>query len=148
MLRQESFVQTHLVSIGWRWGSQYGGHDAGQMIMHTVANRVRCGWGSWLDVITNIPKYMAENEMPVLKFPSVWEPSFVKLLHVVDGIYDGSVVDKSNGALYWGDLTRIERPWFKDLIAAVNDPVASDGSDLSLRSHPIVANLNSLTFFR
>ena len=148
MLKQDDFCRAQLVCMGWRWGRLQGGHQAGEMVMHALANRTRCGWGSWLQVIQNVPKYMAENEMPALEFPSIWEPSFVKLLHTVDGIYDGSVPDKSAGALYWGDLQHIERPWFKDLIQATNPPIEEDGSGVCLRTHPVVANINSLTFFR
>lgn len=149
MLKQESYQQARLVEIGWRWASQYnGGHLAGQMVMHAMMNRTRCGWGSILENIDRIPQYMAEYEMPPLKHPSIWEPTFVKLLHAVDGIADGSAPDLSHGALYWGDLGHIERPWFQSLMSAVSPPIEEDGSGVSLRQHPIVANINSLTFFR
>ncbi len=149
LLKQDDLIKAQLVCMGWRWSQAYsGGHVAGELVMSTLANRTRCGWGSWLQVIDSVPKYMAENELPPLSFPSVWEPAFVKLLHSVDGIYDGSVPDKSKGALYWGELNKIERPWFKALIAATNPTIIEDGSGVELRQHPIVANINSLTFFR
>lgn len=155
MLKHDAYVQSKLVETGWRWSQAYGGgHIAGQMVMHVLANRVRAGWGSWLQVIDKIPLYMAENEMPVLTHPSIWEPSFVKLLQTVEGIHDGSVQDltKGNmwptgapggqiGALYWASLGNIQRQWFKDLIAA-EDVITG------LRQHPQVANINSLSFFR
>ena len=75
--------------------------------MHTLANRVRIGWGNYLQVIEGVPKFMAENELPDLHYPSLWEPAFVKLLHAVEGIFDGSVPDESSGALYWCDLNHI-----------------------------------------
>jgi hypothetical protein len=140
-LRQDDFCKTQLVMMGWRFGQSYsGGHLAGQMVMHALANRVRCGWGAWLQVIENVPTFMAENEMPPLKFPSIWEPMFVKLLHTVDGIYDGSVPDLTHGGLYWGDLSRIERPWFKaKIIQAVDEEGAAQ--------HKRVADMNSLSFW-
>ena len=113
--------KTKLVELAWSFGQSYtGGYLAGQMVMSTLSNRVRAGWGSWFEVIERVPFFMAENELPTIKYPGVWEGNFVKLLHVVDGVFDGSAVDLSKGALYWGDLTRIERPWFKDLIGAVH----------------------------
>jgi len=149
LLKQDDYVKGRLVEMGWRWCTKYnGGYMAGQMIMSTLANRVRCGWASWLETIDRIPQYMAENELPALKHPSVWEPTFVKLLHAVDGIYDGSAIDLSKGALFWGDLAHIERQWFKDLIAAKNPTIESDGSGQELRQHPMVANANSMYFFR
>lgn len=149
MLTQDNYIKGRLVSIGWRFGQSYaGGHIAGEMVMHVIANRVRCGWGAWLTVIDGVPKFMAENEMPEMKHPSVWEPAFVKLLHSVDGIFDGSVPDRSKGALYWGDLARIERPWFKkNVVQAVNPIIASDGSGLQLPQHRRVADMNSLSFW-
>ena len=116
MLRQDDFIKSKLVEIGWRFGKPYGGYKAGVLVMHTLANRVRVGWGSWLQVLDAVPKYMAENELPPMEYPSLWEPAFVKLLHAVEGIYDGSHLDDSHGALYWCDLSRIERPWFQEKI--------------------------------
>ena len=112
---------------------------AGQLVMHTLANRVRVGWGSWLQVIDTIPKYMAENEMPKLDHPSVWSPEFVKLLHTVEGVHEGSTPDLAKGALYWCDLNRIERPWFNEKIVQAEN----DGT----RVHRVVNNMNSLTFW-
>jgi len=85
---------------------------------------------------------MAENEMPGLTHPPIWEPSFMKLLHTADGIYEGSVKDLSNGAMYWGDLSRIERAWFKERIVDAINP------DTGMRQHPAVGNMNGLTFFK
>lgn len=149
MLKQDSYIQAKLVEMGWRWATTYnGGYLAGVLVMNTIANRVRCGHGSWLEVIDNIPKYMAENEMPAFKHPPIWENNFVKLLHAVDGVFDGSTSDLSKGALYWGDLAHIERPWFKSLITAVNPIIVEDGSGQNLRQHPLVSSVNSLSFFR
>jgi len=136
------------VEVGWRFSRSTGGPIAGQIIMNIVANRVRLGWGNWLQTIDSIPKYMAENEMPPLIHSTVWDPAFVKLLHAVDGIFDGSASDlsKSQGtgaiALYWGDLNRIERPWFREHILDAINP------DTGLRLHPIIGNIGPLSFFK
>ncbi|PWT75524.1 MAG: hypothetical protein C5B59_08580 [Bacteroidetes bacterium] len=141
MLRQDDYCKAKLVEMGWRWSKTYaGGHMAGQLVMHAIMNRVRCGWGTCLVVIDTIPKFMAENELPPLEHPAIWEPSFMKMLQAVDGIYDGSVPDMTNGALYWGELSHIGRDWFKAMIVAENPATG-------LRQHPQVANLNGLTFF-
>jgi hypothetical protein len=143
MLQQDKFGQAMLVDLGWRFGQSYGGgHLAGQLIMHTLMNRVRLGWGSVLQVIDTVPHSMAENEIPPQKYPSIWEPTFVKLLHTVEGIYDGSTPDLSKGALYWCDLNRIERPWFKEKIIDAVNPLTNE------KVHPHVADINSLWFFR
>ena len=142
MLKVEEMHKAKLVEIGWSFGQTYGGgYIPGQMVMSTLANRVRAGFGQWFDVINKIPAFMAENEIPPLVFPSLWDGSFIKLLHVVEGVYEGSATDLSKGALYWCDLNRIERPWFKEKIV---DALKDSGE----RQHPIVANMNSLSFFR
>lgn len=117
MLTQDNYIKGRLVDMGWRFGQSYsGGHVAGEMVMQAIANRVRLGWSSWLQAIDRIPLHMAENAIPDLQHPSIWEPNFVKLLHVVDGVFDGSIPDKSKGGVYWGDLAHIEREWFLEKI--------------------------------
>jgi hypothetical protein len=148
MLRQDDYFKSLLIQTAWRFTHQYGGHMAGQGVMHVLANRVRCGWGNWFQVIDGVPNFMAESELPPLKHPSVWEPGFVKMLHAVDGIFDGSLPDMNKSkitgqsALYWGDLKKIERPWFKEHIIDALDVTTG------MRQHPIVGNQGTLTFFR
>lgn len=153
-MRSEDLIKGQLVSYGWRFGQSYtGGHLAGQMVMHTIAERVRQGWGSWLQVLERLPNFMAENELPPLVYPSLWEPTFVKLLNAVDGVYDNSVPNPARGALYWADLNRVQRPWFKEkILGAMVPQEAAFYTDKALQqpygTHSIVANMNSLTFFR
>ena len=148
ILKQDDFIKSQLVSMGWRFGQSYsGGHIAAEMVMHAIANRVRIGWGSWLQVIEAIPQYMAENELPRLTFPSIWEPNFVKVLHAVDGVFDGSTPDKSKGALYWANLALIERPWFLEkIVRSVDTDEASP--KFGLPRHPRVADMNNLSFWK
>ena len=146
MLKQDAFIQSQLVCMGWRFGQAYaGGHMAGQMVMHCIANRVRVGWASWLNSIEHVPQFMAENELPPLVFPPLWEPSFVKLLHAVEGVMDGSAPDLTKGALYWGDLAKIERPWFRENIVQGLKP---NFEGVMIPHHERVANLNGLNFWR
>lgn len=112
--------------------------------MFTLANRVRVGWGSWLHVIDSVPKFMAENELPPVEHPSVWEPGFVKLLHSVDGIYDGSIPDKSKGALYWADLQSIERDWFREKVVQAKQ---EDDNGSLVPVHKRVVDMGSLSFW-
>jgi hypothetical protein len=119
--------------VGWRWGREYGGHLASCLIMSCLANRVKVGWGTWLEVLDRIPLYAAEIEMPT-GTPSIQETNFVRLLQEVEAIFDGSQ-DYSKGALYWCDTRRIETSFFKDKILYHED-------------HPRVMDMNTLVFFR
>jgi hypothetical protein len=122
------------VTVGYNYGKEYGGHLAACMIMNCVANRVRNGWGSWLEVIDSIPKYAAEEKV-FNKLPSIWDQNFIKLLTEVDGIYEGSAKDLSCGATYWCDTRKITRDWFLKEIVRSNNYEAS-------------ANMTSLTCYR
>lgn len=145
MLKQDDFVKANLVQMGWRFGQSYaGGHIAGEMIMQVLANRVRQGWGNWLQVIDRVPAFMAEREMPELKHPGIWEPNFIKLLHVVDGVFDSSIPDKSKGALYWGDLARIEQPWFLEKIVK---GTKENFEGVEIPAHQRVSSMNGLNFW-
>lgn len=66
--------------------------------------------------------------------PSIWEPTFVRLLHEVEPIYDGTQ-DHSKGALYWCDTRRVETPFFKEKILGAQD------------IHKRVAEMNTLACF-
>lgn len=133
MLRQDDYLKGQLVLTGWRWGKEYGGHLASCMIMSCLANRVRLGWGNWMEVLDGVPKFAATATMPTGS-PQVWEPQFVRLLHEVEGIYDNTQ-DHSKGALYWADTRDISTPFFKDKI--IGSP-----------EHPRVMEMNTLALFR
>ena len=135
MLRQDDMIKSQLVLYGWRAGHAYGGHLASTAIMGVIANRVKLGWGSWLDVIADIPSKSAVTEQS-LEMPQIWSPEFVRLLHTVEGVFDSSSPDLSCGAVYFADLARpITNPWFQEKIL----------SDLQM--HRRVADMSSLTFF-
>jgi hypothetical protein len=146
MLKQDDYVKGKLVELGWRYGQFYaGGHIAGEMVMQAIANRFRAGWGSWLQVIDRVPAFMAEKELPPLVHPGVWEPAFIKLLHVVDGVFDNSIQDKSNGGLYFGDLSIIEAPWFLEKIVQGKK---ENFEGVEIPAHQRVANMNGLNFWK
>lgn len=136
MLRQDDFQKSMLVLAAWRYGKEYGltGHLPSCMIMSCIHNRVRKGWGSVLDVIDNIPKYAATEEIPT-GTPAIWEPQFMRLLQEVEGVFGGTI-DHANGAVYWADTRKITTPFFLNKILPDKD------------GHPRVAEQNSLACWR
>jgi hypothetical protein len=131
-----------LLQASYRWTNQkikgddaYGGYIPCLMVAGTILNRTRCGWGSILEVISRIPKFAAEDEPPII-YPSIWEPSFIRLLHELPSQQDGSGTDYSKGALYWCDSRRITKDWFRTNILEQKD------------IHPCVANMNTLMLFK
>jgi len=91
MLRQDDFVSSLLALESWRQGKDFG-HQAVLMILGCLANRQRLGWGSYLEILKNVPKFSAVLEQPNRdEFPGIWDAAFIKILHSVDGLYGGSL---------------------------------------------------------
>lgn len=139
-VRQDDFLKSLLVLECWRQGKNFGNQQVPLMIMGCLANRQRLGWGSFLEVLTKLPKFAATLEQPNRnEVPDIWEPSFIKLLQGVDGVYDGSIPDPAMGGVYWADLSKgingITNPWFREKV--IESPL-----------HPAVANQGPLTIFR
>jgi len=88
------------------------------MIAGCMANRERLGWGKWGHIIQTVARYSAVTELPNRNaWPDLWEPNFIKLLHTIPGIVDGSAPDPAMGAIYWADLSQpITNPWFKERV--------------------------------
>lgn len=132
MLRQDDYVKALIVTECWRQGKDFGNSQVALMVMGCLANRQRLGWGTWLDILKGVSKFSATLELPNRDvFPDVWEPSFVKLLHSVDAVYDGSIGDPAMGGLYWADLSKgragVTNPWFQEKILDVRTPCANQG---------------------
>jgi hypothetical protein len=104
------------------------------MIGSCIANRVRLGWGTWLEVLDRIPNFAAITEMPT-GTPQIWSPEFIRLLHEVESIYDGTA-DHAKGAVYWADTRYIETAFFREKILGQPD------------NHPRVVDMNTLILFR
>lgn len=102
--------------------------------MSCIQNRVRKGWGTVLDVIDNIPKYAATTDIPT-GTPKIWEPQFMRLLHEVEGVFDGTI-DHAKGAVYWADTRTITTPFFLNKILADKE------------QHPRVLEQNTLACWR
>ena len=134
MLRQDDYMKAQLVTHGWRWGREYGGHLGACMIMSCLMNRVRLGWGTVLEVLDRIPAYAATTEIPS-GTPAIWEPQFVRLLHEVEAIYDGTQ-DYSKGAVFWCDTRQVTTSFFKEKVLSEKE------------QHPRVVDMNTLACFR
>jgi hypothetical protein len=131
--RFQSVITAELALTAWRYGKDYGSHQAMVLIAHTIANRYRRGWGPFLQIIQSIPRYSSTLEQP-MGYPDSWDRSFLKLLTDIDAIVEGTAKDPTNGSLFWADLAKIDNPWF--LTNICRNP-----------EHARVADMNSLTFF-
>ena len=132
MLRQDDWVKSLLVLEAWRQGQGFGNHQIPMIILGCLANRQKLGWGTYLDILKGVPKFSATLVQPNRElYPDIWSPDFVKLLHAVDGVYDGSIADPALGGRYWADLSKgragLTNPWFVEKILDVRTPCANQG---------------------
>jgi hypothetical protein len=104
------------------------------MIMDTIMNRVRAGWGSVPEVIHKFYE-TAANPTPEYEVPQIWSPEFVRLLHEVEASFDGSK-DTSKGALHFCDTAAPISEWFKTHILDERE------------KHPCIGDMNSFRLYR
>ena len=140
-------MKGQVVLFAWRQGIEYGkSPKAACMIMSVLANRVKNGWGTWMDVLETAPKYAAHPYVTE-GTPDLWDEGFTQLLHEVDTIYAGSqnyalsAPPKNLGyvlppvpALYWADTRRITTQFFQQKIQFNPE-------------HPRIGDMNTLTLY-
>lgn len=133
------------------------GYEAGIEGMRACAfiirNRVRAGWGSWNDVLTQHQKWSWRSVVPnYYQIPDPRVYSFQTLLRDIDRIFSGeqedtvtiaadpiknyvSVGPSPAPALYYARLNDISNPWFEQNICGHAD------------THKLIANVQPLSFF-
>src|SRR5690242_5318896 len=117
MLRAEAYIKSQVVLHAWREAHHYVGHNTIIMVGCAIGHRVRSGWGTWLQVIDQIPIFSARKiEQQPSGQPDLMDPSVIRLLEAVDKIYDSTAEALSAGGLYWADLGEITNPWFLEKI--------------------------------
>ena len=119
-MRQDDFICSQLVLECWRQGCDYGNQQVPLFIFGCLANRQKAGWGGWLEILQRVPAFSATIVQPNRdKWPNVWEPSVIKLLHMAPALMDGSA--PNHDGFYWADNRNIETQWFKEKIMARQD---------------------------
>lgn len=108
-----------------------GGHLLPCIVASCIANRQKAGWGNWLEILDKMPVYAAEKDQPT-GTPDLLHPTFMRLLHEIEGIYDGSL-DYAKGGVYFCDLRTVETDFFKEHV---------------LGRRPKVVDMNSFAVFK
>lgn len=97
-------------------------------ICYCLRNRVRAGWGEWMEVIETADETRANEPNELIRIDHNGR-AYQRLLHDVDDIYFGhgsfedgttledSLCEKERPCFYWMFLERPMRQWFKDNIA-------------------------------
>jgi len=98
-------------------------------ICYCLRNRVRAGWGEWMDVIGTADEFRANEPNELIRIDHNTR-IYQRLLHDVDDIYFGhsssdfgegktledTLCEKERPCFYWLFLDRPMRQWFKDNI--------------------------------
>jgi len=136
----ESYIKSVLATLMWREdrGDALQGMTACGLV---VRNRVKAGWhgGDWIAVMTAHDQYSSMSvtgDSQTVIWGEPGNPLFDKVLMKVDDLYDGTVMDITEGALYYANLATMNSPWFKTSIC--------DKPDV----HPIVARVGKQTYFK
>lgn len=99
-----------------------------------LSNRYKRGWGSFLEILADAPNKTGSFQIST-DIPNLWDANFVRLLHEIESIYDGSM-DYAKGALYYCDSTKIDNEWFKTYILDQPD------------EHPRIGGMDTLMLFQ
>jgi hypothetical protein len=146
----DTFVKAQLALLCWRNAPAGKPFTSMKALAFLVRNRVKAGWmgGDWLAVIAEDPAYAAHvpngqyysSMAPHTRldsFPDLRNDLFQRFLWEVDRVYDGTAGDTmTEGALWWAELDKIDRPWFLEHIARRPE------------DHPRVAQVVTLTLWR
>jgi hypothetical protein len=135
MSRQIDTIKSWLALESWRYGHKFGPKGPA-IIARILHNRVKRGWGTWAQVLNDMPKFNAINigEEPK-EYPDPYNPAFIKVLVEVDKIFSGDEDTVSNKAVFFADLGNITREWF--LTNVVRNP----------GEHPGGGNYGLLTYW-
>jgi len=140
----ENYIKARLVVYAVDEAYHYGGTDCMLAVAQVIANRVSAGWGDWKKVLDTAHNYIGtyvteQNDIEPKDF------TFRAMLGKIDEIYQGTSdassavnIEDDRGtlnALYYADLSNIDRKWFIDNITQHID------------RHPRVATVGPLSFF-
>lgn len=105
-----------------------------------INNRAKAGWfhgNAYQNVVAeNQFSSMTVPTDPQLNdYPLNSETEFLKLLANMDNLFENELIDKTDGALYYADLSAVSSGWFRNEI--LNNP----------GEHPRLAIIGRTTFF-
>ena len=139
----ENYIKGRLLDYSVDEAYHYGGTDCMLAVAQVIANRVKAGWGEWKLVLDTAPNYVGT----IVKSTTSVDPkdlTFRRMLSMIDDVYQGTADDSNVNieddrgrlpALYYADLSKIDRKWFIDNVTQ------------NLDRHPRLATVGPLSFF-
>lgn len=146
-MTQKDVDRVMLVRYAVQEAGPKGSLEQMKAICYCLRNRVRAGWGEWMDVIEAADGTLANEPSEPMRIDTN-NRAYQRLLHDVDDIYFGHRSDFSEGVtledtlcekerpnFYWMFLNRPTQQWFKDTIASDKE------------NHPSNATMGLMMFF-
>lgn len=136
-MTNDQFIRAQLATFAHREGHHHGGIDNMLAAMFVLRNRRQAGWlgGDWMRVIDRAPECAGTLYEP--QVIDLRDTCFRMVLAQVDDVVSGLAQDRyTQGALYYAELNKIDRPWFRENVLA------------DLDHHPRVAQVGNVFFFR
>jgi hypothetical protein len=146
-MTQKDVDRVMLVRYAVQEVGQRGSLEQMKAVCYCLRNRVRAGWGEWMDVIETADEHRA-NMPPEPMRIDLDSRAYQRLLHDVDDIYFGhsssdgdgptledALCNRERPCFYWYFLNKPMRQWFKDNIATDHE------------NHPSNATMPLMMFF-
>ncbi len=147
-MTQKDVDRVMLVRYAVQEAGERGSLEQMKAICYCLRNRVRAGWGEWMEVIESAGEHLANMPPEPLNI-KLDSRAYQRLLHDVDDIYFGhssagyeegqtledTLCDKERPCFYWLFLNRPKRQWFTDNIATDKE------------NHPSNATMGLMMFF-
>jgi hypothetical protein len=113
-------------------------------VLFVLRNRANAGWfkGEWLANMTAKNQFSSMTVLGdpmTIKYQDPREPAFQKVVQMVDQVFDGTLRDITNGAMYYADLnnpTFTKDGWFQKNIIEKSD------------EHPRCAQIGTTTYYK
>lgn len=133
----DDYRKALLALVCWREAGNQP-REGQRAVMHVIRNRVNGNWGTWEHVICSPNQFSSmtiKGDSNLLRWPKSPDAAFDQILQLVDGIWDGSDEDITNGALYYYNPEIATSEWFTTNIAQ------------NTAEHPQVAQIGAHVFF-
>lgn len=110
-------------------------------IVSVITNRSKAGWfggNQYSNVVAKdqFSSMTIPDDPQLNKYPQEDDVEFGKVLANIDRVYDGTIQDRTNGALYYANLKYVTSGWFLDNIVR------------NVKEHPVCASIGRTTFFK
>lgn len=128
-MTQKDVDRVMLVRYAVQEVGKRGSLEQMKAVCYCLRNRVRAGWGEWVDVLQSADEHRGNEPMELTPI-DINNRAYQRLLHDVDDIYFGhsgmgqegrtledALCDKERPCFYWLFLNRPTRQWFKETIA-------------------------------